>query len=145
AVTTSNAGTYYVTATDNGCTGDTANTVVVVNQTPAAPNASASSPVCEGDTIYLSSSASGVSYNWSGPNSFASNMQNPQILNASSANAGDYNLSVTSNSCVSDTTVVTVTVTPTPATPQASSNSPLCGGDTLHLMASNIAGVTYNW
>jgi len=38
-----------------------------------------------------------ISYEWTGPNGFTSTEQNPNIGNASLANAGTYNVSVTSN------------------------------------------------
>ena len=48
------------------------------------------------------STIAGVTYNWTGPNSFASTNQNPSISNATSAASGAYLVTVTdSNGCTS--------------------------------------------
>jgi gliding motility-associated-like protein len=40
---------------------------------------------------------------------------------------------------------VTVTVNPSPVAPTASSNSPVCTGNTINLTATTVANVTYSW
>jgi hypothetical protein len=52
--TTADAGTYSVTVTVNGCTSAAGTTNVVVNATPATPNASNGGPYCDNATIALS-------------------------------------------------------------------------------------------
>ncbi len=85
--------------------------------------ASGNSPVSEGDTLNLSVGA-GASYAWSGPNGFASVLQNPSIMLVSSADAGTYSVTVTSNdSCVA-TTFVTIVV-----------NVPSCSNSVFGLVA----------
>ncbi len=57
------------------------------------------SPVCIGKDIELTASG-GTSYLWSGPNNFSSTLQNPKILNVTTANSGDYSCLITgSGSC----------------------------------------------
>jgi len=59
-------------------------------------------PFCPGATLSLSTGAvSGATYNWVGPNTFASGLQNPTITGASTAAAGIYSLSITRNGCTS--------------------------------------------
>lgn len=50
---------------------------------------SSNSPVCTNSTIQLNATG-GTTYNWTGPNGFTSNLQNPTIPNATAANAGTY-------------------------------------------------------
>jgi gliding motility-associated-like protein len=141
-----NAGTYSVTATVNGCTGPAGTRTIVVNPIPATPTPSSNSPVCQGATLNLSTAfVSGATYNWTGPNSFTSTLQNPNITNVQPVNAGTYSLTITVAGCTSPVGTTTVVVNTTPAAPTAGSNSPVCTGATLNLTASTIPGATYNW
>lgn len=141
-VSLANAGDYYLEVTLNGCIGyDTIN--IVINTYPSAL-ASGNTPLCDGDTIYLTASTVvGATYSWTGPNSFSSNLQNPQINNATTLDSGDYILSVTTNGCTSYDTVH-ISIFPIPTT-LAASNSPLCIGDTLNLSTTTVVGATYTW
>lgn len=139
-VTTANSGTYTVTVTDvNNCT-NTANVSVVVNPFPNA-TVSSNSPVCVGNTLSLNANG-GNSYQWMGPNSFTSNVQNPSISNVTLAAAGTYTVTVTdANSC--STTTTTNVVVNNNITFTASSNSPVCVGGTLNL--TSIPGASHQW
>jgi hypothetical protein len=81
------AGNYVLTVTDAG--GCTALLNVTIQNVLAQITASSNSPVCTGSTLNLSSGG-GVSYSWSGPQSFSSTLQNPSISQVSSLNAGVY-------------------------------------------------------
>ena len=140
------AGTYYVTATVNGCTSAQASTVVVVNPTPSTPIASSNSPVCTGNAINLSATTVlGATYTWSGPNSFSANTQNASVSNAALVNGGTYSVVATVNGCQSAAGTTVVTVNSTPATPVPTSNSPLCEGSTISLSVPAVGGATYAW
>lgn len=144
--TSANSGTYSVTVTVNGCTSANGTTNVVVNPIPATPGPSSNSPVCDGDSLFLSTSTVvGATYTWNGPNAFSSSAQNPVITPVTMAAAGTYTLTTTVLGCISPAGTVVVTVNPSPGTPTASSNSPICEGDPLNLSASTIIGATYNW
>jgi len=83
-ITSWNSGTYIVSVSDTtGCSASTSVNVII----NPAPNVTctSNSPVCDGDYITLSGSG-GVSYLWTGPNSFTSN-QSSFIINAASLNA----------------------------------------------------------
>ena len=69
----------------------------------------ANTPLCEGETLNLTSNG-GVSYDWTGPDNFASTQQNPSISNISLADSGAYVVNVSdANGCSSvDSVVVTV-------------------------------------
>jgi gliding motility-associated-like protein len=146
AATVAMSGTYSVTVTANGCTSAVGTTVVIVNTTPGTPSPSSNSPVCTGNSIGLSTPAvGGATYSWTGPNSYASSVQNPVITNATVAMAGTYSVTVTTNGCTSGVGTVAVVVNATPATPAASSNTPVCTGNSITLSTPAVAGATYSW
>jgi gliding motility-associated-like protein len=145
--TLTDAGTYSVNVTVNGCTGPNKTVTVVVNPPPPSTlTASSNSPVCTGQTLSLSTpSVTAASYSWTGPNSFSSSVENPTISNVTIAANGTYTVSATVPGCgLSGTGTVSVVVNPTPVAPTAGNNGPLCVGATLNLTASNT-GTTYSW
>ena len=129
--------------------GDTLAVVsLVVTPTSPAPTVSSNSPACVGQTLQLNTTvSSGVTYSWSGPNSFSSSQQNPSITNVTAAAAGTYSLTVnqTSNGCPSYPGTVTVAVNNPPSAPTASSNSPVCSGGSIVLHSTGQSGATFNW
>jgi len=145
-VTLAANGTYTISATVPGCGLSGTGTVsVVVNPTPVAPIASNNGPLCVGATLTLTASNTGTTYNWTGPNTFTANTQNPSITNITSAGVGVYSVTATSLGCTSAIGTTTLVVNQIPATPTVSSNSPLCVGQTLSLSTSAVGGATYNW
>jgi gliding motility-associated-like protein len=150
---TANTGTYSVVVTLNGCSSAVESIFAVVDTTPTITSITTNSPgapgpsICEGDTLTLaaSSGTAGVSYSWTGPNSFASTDQNPSILNITTAASGVYTLVVSVGSC-SVAAVISVSITATPSI-VATSNSPVCSGsgDTLMLHAIAATGALFTW
>jgi hypothetical protein len=158
-----NNGIYWVTATasfGDGCQAtDTMSVDVTVNTPSVALNSMDNITVCAGSDINLEASLNGtesgdtVTYSWSGPNGFVSNLQNPIISNASSANAGTYTVTATAsfgNGCdASDSMSVVITVN----TPSVALNSmdsiTVCAGSDINLEAllnGTASGtVTYSW
>ena len=62
------------------------------------PPCNSNSPVCSGQTIQFSATAiPNATYQWWGPNSFTSGLQNPTIPNATPANTGLYSLRIILN------------------------------------------------
>ena len=117
---------------------------ITVYARPTA-TASSNSPVCEGATIELYGGPGGMSsYSWMGPNGFSSSSQSPTIPNATTSNAGTYNLTVTYGGCTSDPANTTVVVSTKP-TAIASSNSPVCEGTTLQLYGGPNGMSSYSW
>ncbi|MDF3077372.1 MAG: hypothetical protein K0S09_1261, partial [Sphingobacteriaceae bacterium] len=102
--------TYTATATDasTGCVSTATQTITVNTVTATASNSGA---VISGGTIMLASTGTGT-FSWTGPNSFTSTLQNPVIANATTANAGTYNVTVTQNGCTAtaSTNVIVNTV-----------------------------------
>jgi gliding motility-associated-like protein/fimbrial isopeptide formation D2 family protein/uncharacterized repeat protein (TIGR01451 family) len=138
--------TFYVQVSSNGCLSDTGFTVVEINANPATvvPNYT---PLCSGDTIFLFSNATASIYNWTGPNGFVSNLENPFIANSANSNAGSYTLSVTDANGCSNSGIVQVAVDERPATPSITSNTPVCAGDNIVLNVATYTGTTvqYTW
>lgn len=130
---------YTITGTDAAGCVSTGTAAVTVNP---LPNVTASSnPACLGTTLTMSTSV-GVTWSWTGPNSFTSAVQSPSITNVSAAANGTYTLTATDVSGCYNSTTLNVTVNPLP-TPTAGSNSPLCVNQNLTLSAGG--GSTYQW
>jgi len=142
--TTAAAGVYSLTVTVSGCTSPVGTTTVVVNTTPATPVPTSNSPICVGSTLNLLESVVGVTYNWTGPNSFSSALQNPTISGATTLATGTYSLTLTSGGCTSPVGTISATVNPIPATPSPTNSGPICAGNTLTLTAG-VSGASYNW
>lgn len=125
-------GTFVVRTVENGCFSAPASTVVTVNAVPSAPSVSSNEPLCEGGVLTLGTTAvSGATYNWTGPNGYQSNDQNPVISNVSLANTGSYSLSVVVNGCSSAAATENVQVYAAPPAPVITQNS------TLGILQSN--------
>lgn len=108
------------------------------------PSASASSntPICADETLNLTGSSNiGATFNWTGPNGFASTSQSPSVTNATTAASGFYEFSATLDGCTSPVSTVFVRVNATPAAVSVSpSTATLCAGNSTTLTASG--GVT---
>ncbi len=70
-------------------------------------------PICNGADINLLGSG-GVSYQWSGPNSFISSLQNPIVPNATLAKTGIYTVTVTNENGCTGTANINVTLNGNP-------------------------------
>lgn len=144
---TSHAGTYVIIATLNGeCTAsDTVN--IVVNPTPAKPEASYNGPICAGEQLLLSVKADtsdAGTIEWSGP-SLSSTSINVLIDNADISKTGNYVAKLIRRGCVNADTLAVI-VRPSPDISQLLSNSPVCTGDSLWLSAQVApAGATFKW
>jgi hypothetical protein len=140
----SNAGTYYISATNNGCTDtDTLNVLVKPKPFPAATN---NSPICSGELLTLSvtSAHPGTNYNWYGPDDFNSTDPNPAIKHTNITARGTYRIIANLDGCVQeDTTTVIVNQAPSVV---LSSNSPVYRTQQLDIIASNnLSGASYQW
>ena len=84
--------------------------VFEVGSTPVTPTAGNNGSICIGGTINLTASnITGATYNWTGPNGFASTAQNPTINNATINMVGTYSVTATVNGCTSNPATTTVT------------------------------------
>jgi hypothetical protein len=109
--TSAASGTYTLTVTAGGCSGQSFTTQATVSAIPSAPSIGSNSPVIVGGTINLTApTIAGASYNWTGPNGFSSTQQNPSISNATNADSGTYSCFVVVNSCTSNVASIVVSV-----------------------------------
>ncbi len=140
SITVLNTGNYYVeTGNGTGCIASSAPMSVSVNAVPSVPviTASGSTTFCMGDSVILTSSASG-SYLWS-PGG-----QTTQSITVLAG--GTYTvLAGNGTGCTAASLPVTITVNPVPATPTITASGPLsfCSGDSVVLTAS--AAASYQW
>lgn len=133
-------GIYSLVVTNaNSCTAS-ASTSLVIHALPAVSIGN-NSPLCVNNTLELTA-AGGSSYSWSGPNSYSSNLQNPNISNAQTTLTGTYIVTVSNTNSCTATASTQVTIHSLPV-PSAGSNSPICAGATLNLNASG--GTSYAW
>ncbi|MBA3683510.1 MAG: gliding motility-associated C-terminal domain-containing protein, partial [Bacteroidetes bacterium] len=173
------SGIYTVYAGSNGTVGACATTVqVMVNPTPTISVFGVNAPACQGTTLNFSLTpinptvaVAGQSvtsyYSWLGPNSFASNLQSPSIVNSSSLNAGTYSATAVYNytqslastvfttapntpliftstlTCKKDTSLVAIIINT--AVP-SSANYTLCPGSNLNLNTNiSIQPTAFSW
>lgn len=97
-------GTYTFTPAANACATTTSLTVTV-RPTPTvtvSSNSKQTSPICVGSKLILTATTAvtGASFSWNGP-AFTSTLQNPEIINATEANAGLYSVTATLQGCTS--------------------------------------------
>lgn len=138
AANSSSSGTYTLTITDaNTCT-NVAVSNVTIHPLPSL-SISVSNP-CIGGTLNLGVFG-GSTYNWFGPNSFTSSLQNPTITNVTSNYNGIYTVVATSsNNCVnSATTQVNLAASPV----LTANGGSFCEGSNITLAAQG--GNTFNW
>ena len=115
-------------------------TVFVNGVTPTASN---NGPICSGQTLNLtSSSGTGNTYSWSGPNGFTSTAQNPSISNATPSASGVYTVTVTNGGC-SGTASTTVSVSNGASVTASASPASICAGQSTTLTAGGAS--TYSW
>lgn len=136
----------------SGCTGSASGTVIAssgVHQstygggnldaflarfkecTPLNPIAIVNSTFCASANINFITSITGTvtpTYNWNGPNTFTSNLQNPSIIGAGTVNTGVYTVTINNQDCI-ETSTAQVTVYPNP-TITVNSGS-ICSGNSF--------------
>lgn len=141
--TVSESGTYILTVTSaNGCSAEATATVFLDNQIPDI-TAAGGILDCTGNAVQLTgnSSTAGVIYNWTGPNDYTSDEQNPAVVQS-----GDYTLKVTAtNGCFAE---LTVTVATDAGQPEAlvTGGTQTCNDENVQLSGnSSTADVTYSW
>ncbi|MCU4155771.1 gliding motility-associated C-terminal domain-containing protein [Carboxylicivirga sp. A043] len=142
-------GAYTVIVTDNnGCVSAESLPAVIIVIPFFKPTVTNDSPVCEGGDVQLScSSGPYVSYSWTGPNGFTSNVEDPLITEITLADAGIYSLTVEDiNGCFgTETTDVIVNANPTVT---AGNTGPVCDGGSVDISATPTGGTapySYSW
>ncbi len=142
-VSVASDGIYTVTASFTGTVGtNTCTTVSTVSVSIIPASTVALTPlgtICNKGTINLSAPGGGTTYNWTGPNNFISNVQNPVVNDAEVQNQGVYSVSITASGCVR-TGSINVGVYDVLRFTSVPSDTTLCSGQTVNLGASGGGG-----
>ena len=86
------------------------NVSLSVNPIPVAV-ASSNSPICIDSSITLTAqTVVGATYLWTGPDGYSSSVQNAVIPTATTTDAGNYSLIITTNGCTSTPSTVSITI-----------------------------------
>lgn len=148
SATLSMSGWYKLVSELNNCT-YTDSIQVTVNQIPGPPNITHPNALCAGETLtFNTTSVTGATYNWTGPNNYNSTQQNPVITNLSLNDTGTYTVTATKNSCTSAPGTTTISINPTPFVVAFSAKESICAGDnvTFTALPNNFGGTpTYQW
>ena len=141
---------YTVTATTT-CGSVNQTFSVTINDLPSV-TATNTGAYCVGESIQLSATA-GLSYAWTGPNTFSSSLPNPSIANATSAMAGTYSLTVTdaATTCQNNTTTTVVVnalpvlVSTVPPVTITQADCGLTNGAISGAIATGANPISYQW
>ena len=136
SIVVKNTGTYSVQVSNGfGCYSTSNPLSLSFTQAPNAPVISSNGPVNIGDTLklYGSIGQSGLSYSWTGPNSFSSTLQNPFISSVDTTAEGVYSLQTSLNGCSSPTVNLPVLINRI--------NSPFIAGRVTHFNGARIRNV----
>jgi gliding motility-associated-like protein len=135
---------YTVQATSgNGCISLPYTVTVNVNPIPTV-SPSVNNPLCKGETIDLTANSLSGSpnYIWTGPGAYTSNVQNPTIPNATTANDGIYTLTIMENGCSNQATISVIVNNP-PIISVTPSSTVVCPNIAHTYIASGAS--TYTW
>jgi gliding motility-associated-like protein len=123
-------GFYTVVINVDGCDSPEAFTEVLINDPPVA-SAFNSGPYCEDEVIQLFSDTdvqgSTITYEWSGPNGYVSNQQNPN----NATEAGDYEVQITVDGCAAQLQTTSVEINQI--------NPPVITGDAIYCAGENTS------
>ena len=105
---------------------------------------------CSPEDIQLTANASGMglTYQWSGSNNFASQIENPTIVNANAQSNGSYQLQVTNvHGCTAVSPFEIIGVVDAVPTPNVQSTGAVCPGGDIELSVApyNNPQVSYRW
>ncbi len=136
------------------CTGASRNFAVTVNALPQVTAIGSNTPICADQTLNITSTIVGgqtpYTIDWTGPNSFIDNVEDPSIVSATTAATGTYSLNVTdANGCMTAATSTTsAVVNPRPSMTGVTNSGPVCVGATLSFTSSATGAstpYTYSW
>ncbi|MFK7934205.1 MAG: hypothetical protein AB8G22_11900, partial [Saprospiraceae bacterium] len=143
------SGTWRVQVTSgNGCISEMSEPIdIEILANPAAPTAEVVAPSCAGSDVQLQASTVGnATFQWTGPNGFSSNFQNPIIRSATTNESGTYQVQTIVNGCASPMANVAVSIA-TPPTAAPTNNGGACG-EPLRFFANSADGsgnYSYQW
>jgi gliding motility-associated-like protein len=145
-------GTYSVTATgeDGACVLSSQTVTVITDPATAPPDPAITGgdlPVCSGQTLNLSTSATADAYIWTGPDNFTSSLQNPAGILTSAEKAGLYTLQIRVGNCKSNPVVKRIDVADLAGFTISSNNpsSVVCSGTPVSLSVNDLSDFTFQW
>ena len=126
---------------------------ITVNSLPTISSSPSNSPVCSGSDLSLSCNPTGgaspYSFSWTGPNSFASMVQDPTRTGVTIADAGAYSVSVTDqNGCTTAASPSATVAVVVNSIATGAASLPVCKGGTISLTSFVIGSwtpTTYSW
>lgn len=143
SITVSTPGNYYVTATENGCSG-VSNVVTVATSNPALDPIPTPITICPNTSGVLTAIASD-SITWYDENmnylGSGNNYQTP-VLDTTTIY---YVLNTTAQGCESNYVPVVVIVPPLDSIPPVYVIEPICEGSTIYLYTLPLPGATFSW
>ncbi|MHC1707931.1 MAG: hypothetical protein AB9842_10480 [Bacteroidales bacterium] len=138
-----NAGTYNITVANEHC--ENLSSVDVTIENPIV-NAEGTSPICVGNTLFLTATANMQgSFSWTGPNGFFSTQQNPVLTNVSSADAGVYTVVFTTGNNCQATDTYYVDIQPGYVTASINGNNNNCNSTTDYFISGVSSSAYYDW
>lgn len=139
-----NSGEYTLTINAPGCSQVSGTATILVGNNLSSVVLSANSPVCQGNTLTLTSTSIGNgSISWAGPDGFTSDQSGFSHLNVQSNQSGIYSVVLSSPGCSSISRTIGVSVINPVLNP--GSNSPVCQGNSIQLTTNAFSGATYTW
>lgn len=143
------SGYYYLTVARNECVSAPDSVRINVRPKPSTPAITSNGPVCEGEDLILTTTATGASsYRWLHNNDeFITTIPSYTISGADPSDGGSWQVAVTRNNCLSNPApAVNAVVNPSPDASADADPQPVCLGSAVTLMGdSDISGVTYKW
>jgi gliding motility-associated-like protein len=143
------SGVYYVTITSPAGCVKTATTNLTV-QAPQILNPKSTGTICENGTVYLEAmNGSGVSYQWVGPNGFASSNANTAVVDATPAGTGIYTVTLINSIGCSASGTVAVLVNPKPNVDidmsKAISGCAPVNNVEFNAVTNSLVGINFSW
>jgi hypothetical protein len=125
------------------------NKLIRVREVPSVPDISVAPPTCSGGNIKLTGGTpvAGVTYTWTGPNSFSFSSFTPNIFVPVTTGAGTYTLKTYKSGCGGTASkTVNAVINPLPVTGAITGTSVVCRQQkNVIYSVPATSGSTYNW
>ncbi len=144
---TTNAGTYSLVVTENGCNSTPATLRVKVKTKPATPIITGKDTVCFGGILTLNATNNGDQYQWTNPAGATINTSIGQLIsnNATTTSSGNWQVQSILNGCTSNVSASYKVLVLPQIVLTATNNSPVCSGTNVQLRATSNTAGTINW
>lgn len=143
SILVSTPGNYFVTATENGCSG-ISNVVTISNANPSLDPIANSITVCQNTSGTLTASGSGTT-TWYDENMNLISTGNSYTTGLMDTTTMYYVLNTNSNGCESNYIPVFVIVPPLDSVPPVYVIEPICEGADIYLYTLPLPGANYSW